>query len=97
MLTSIPPAAGSGLLALFQADQNLALSRGYLHNFPDDAIEKSHQLAGGQLNLLLQLVHRLMLQANPQEKSLEDGRPVGVTAGTILDPLKWHWEPELLF
>lgn len=83
ILRSIHCVAG-GELTLFITDQN----RGYLHNFADDPVEKSHQLARGQLDLLFQLVHGFMLQANPQEKSLEDGRSAGVAAGTGPGPHK---------
>lgn len=46
----------------------------YLHDFANDPVEKAHQLAGGQLDLLFQLVHGLVLQADPQEESLEGGK-----------------------
>lgn len=62
------------VVTLLQMDQNPALGQGYLHNFADDPVEKAHQLASGQLDLLFQLVHRLVLQAEPQEESLEDGK-----------------------
>lgn len=64
--------------------QTKTLGRGYLHDFADDPVEKSHQLACGQLNFLFQLVHGFMLQANSQEKSLEDGKSSGAAEGQAL-------------
>lgn len=63
----------ASLLSYLKTAQNPAPGCYYLHNFADDPVEKSHQLACRQLNLLFQLVHRLVLEANSQEKGLEDG------------------------
>lgn len=66
--------------------------RAYLHHLADNAVEQSHQLARRQLNLLFQLLHRLVLQANPQEESLEDGEAAAVTPGQAL-PIKTYCVP----
>lgn len=69
-------------VTLLEIDHNPVLSQDYLNNFADDPVEKSHQLAGRQLNLLFQLVHRLMLQTNSQKKSLEDGKSAVLASRT---------------
>lgn len=66
---------GAAVTARYRTDPRHALGHTHLHDFADEPVEKSHQLACGQIDLLLQLVHGLMLQAKPQEKSLEDGKP----------------------
>lgn len=84
------------LLNYLKTAQNPAPGCYYLHNFADDPVEKSHQLACGQLDLLFQLVHRLVLEANSQEKSLENGGSADVATGTDPWPFKWHQEPVTL-
>ena len=42
-----------------------------LGQLPDGPVEETEQLAGGQVQLLRQLVHRLMLQAQPDQDTLK--------------------------